>query len=63
MVATAPTRDTRPANDDATQQRVRRLVMIVRQACYYVADELGKEYGLDRPCNACRQARRERDKV
>lgn len=39
--------------DDATEARVRRLVMVVRQACYFIADELGKEYGLERPCKRC----------
>lgn len=43
---------------NATEARLRRVVMIVRQGLYFVADELGKEYGLERPCKQCEQRRR-----
>lgn len=44
-------------------QRLRRLVMIVRQACYFVADELGKEYGLERPCKRCEREQHARSRA
>ncbi len=45
---TAPCRD---SGDEAT--RLRRLMLVIRQACYFIADEMGKEYGMERPCKRC----------
>lgn len=57
----ASLRNAQPPQTEATRDdRVRRIVMIVRQACYFVADELGKEYGLERPCKRCERDTKER---
>jgi hypothetical protein len=40
------------------EERLRRIVMIVRQGLYFIADEFGKEFGLHRPCKRCEEQRR-----
>jgi hypothetical protein len=50
---------TAAAQDSET--RLRRIVMIARQGLYFVADELGKEFGLERPCKRCERERRRPD--
>lgn len=49
MHTVTPQPDTRLSTDD----RLRRIVLVIRQACYFIADELGKEYDLSRPCKQC----------
>lgn len=45
------------------EERLRRIVMIVRQGLYLIADGIGHEYGLERPCKACETERRRTAKV
>lgn len=35
--------------------RLRRLMMILRQACYFIADELSTELRMYRRCKVCEQ--------
>lgn len=48
-----------PPSEDAGAQ-LRRIALIVRQGLYFVADEIGREYGMQRPCK-CDQDRRRRN--
>ncbi len=48
-----------PAPEESADERLRRVVLIVRQGLYGIADELGRVYGLDRPCKDCDRRRRQ----
>ncbi len=54
----APLRPVPPSEEPTAEERLRRVAMILRQGLYFVADELGREFGIERPCKSCDEQRR-----